>query len=205
MPIKSLISCFRLDSDSALWDSDLSPTRPILDSDLSRTRPRWTRTQHYKKIEGASDLFYAPVTVGGQSILNGLLDSGSMACTLSEEEDESEKKYWELISCQKSNPECEQFLKLLSCVSRWSGSLQPDKLGSVKLCQAVTLLPRSDLVWGRLPANTHISPGSTVIIEPTTSRSAPRHVLVGCVVSSMWGDRWVQMKILNSTQSPITL
>lgn len=35
-----------------------------------------------QKIAGASDLFYAPVTVGGQSILNGLLDSGSMACTL---------------------------------------------------------------------------------------------------------------------------
>lgn len=30
-------------------------------------------------IDGASDLFYAPVTVGGQSVLNGLLDSGSMA------------------------------------------------------------------------------------------------------------------------------
>ncbi len=38
-----------------------------------------------QKIDGASDLFYAPVTVGGQSVLNGLLDSGSMACTLSTE------------------------------------------------------------------------------------------------------------------------
>ncbi len=233
-----------------------------------------------QKIDGASDLFYTPLTVGGQSVLNGLLDSGSMACTLSTEgesklradgvlpqpsvipgnvvlvgcggltiqpkcmydlevevygfkfivptllvpgqKDEfiigsnvikcvlqkmkAEKKYWELINCQNSNPECEQFLELLSCVSRWSGSLQPDKLGSVKLCQAVTLLPRSEhLVWGKLPANTHISPGSTVIVEPTTSRSAPRHVLVGRVVSPMWGDRWVPMKILNPSKSPITL
>ncbi len=60
-------------------------------------------------------------------------------------------------------------------------------------------------MWGKLPANTHISPGSTVIVEPTTSRSAPHHVLVGRVVSPMWGDRWVPMKILNPTQSPITL
>ncbi len=177
-----------------------------------------------QKIDGASDLFYAPLTVGGQSVLNGLLDSGSMACTLGTEgesklradgvlpqpsvitgnvvlvgcggltiqpkcmydlevevygfkfivptllvpgqKDEfiigsnvikcvlqkmkAEKKYWELINCQNSNPECEQFLDLLSCVSRWSGSLQPDELGSVKLCQAVTLLPKSEhLVWGK--------------------------------------------------------
>lgn len=38
-----------------------------------------------QKINGASDLFYVPVTIGSQSILNGLLDSGSMACTLSME------------------------------------------------------------------------------------------------------------------------
>lgn len=152
-----------------------------------------------QEIDGASDLFNAPVTVCSQSILNGLLDSGTMACTLSSEveskfradgvfpqpsvipgkhglvlqpkcnydlevevygfkyivptlivpgqKDEfiirsniikcvlqkmkAEKKYWELISCHNSNLECESFLKLLSCVSRWSGSLQLNKLGSV--------------------------------------------------------------------------
>lgn len=31
-----------------------------------------------QKIDGASDLFYAPLTVSGQSILNGLLDSGGV-------------------------------------------------------------------------------------------------------------------------------
>lgn len=95
-----------------------------------------------------------------------------------------EKKYWELISSQSGNAECEEFLELLGCTSRWSGSTRPEKLGSVKLRQAVTLLPRcKHLVWGKLPGNAHISPGSTVIVEPTTSRSAPRHVLVGRVVS----------------------
>lgn len=233
-----------------------------------------------QKINGASDLFYAPLTVGGQSVLNGLLDSGSMACTLSTEgesklcadgillqpsvipsnvvliscggltvrpicaydleievygfkfivptlvvpgqKDEfiigsnvikhvlrkmkDEKGYWELISSQSGNPECEEFLELLSCTSRWSGSTRPEKLGSVKLRQAVTLFPGCEhLVWGKLPGNAHISPGSTVIVELTTSRSAPRHVLVGRVVSSLWGNRWVPMKVLNPTQSPITL
>ncbi|KAG1937129.1 retrotransposable element [Pimephales promelas] len=118
----------------------------------------------------------------------------------------AEKKYWDLISCQNSNPECEEFLELLSCVSRWSGPQQPAKLGTVRLCQAVTLLPRCEhLVWGKLPANTNVSPGSSVIVEPTTSRSAPRHVFVGRLVTPMWGDRWVPMKILNPTESPITL
>lgn len=36
-------------------------------------------------VEGASDLFYAPVSVKGQSTLRGMLDSGSMSCTLSVE------------------------------------------------------------------------------------------------------------------------
>lgn len=233
-----------------------------------------------QKNNGASELFYAPVTVSGQAVLNGLLDSGSMACTLSTEgesklraegvlsqplaipgnvvlvgcggltihpkctydleievygfkfivptlvvpgqKDEfiigsnvikcvlqkmkAEKKYWEVISCQNCSPESEEFLELLSCISRWSGPHQPAKLGTVKLCQAVTLLPRCEhLVWGKLPSNVSVSPGSTVIFEPTTSRSAPRHVLVGRVLTPMWGDCWVPMKILNPTQSPITL
>lgn len=38
-----------------------------------------------QRVDGASELFYAPVTVSGQSVLNGLLDSGSMACILSTE------------------------------------------------------------------------------------------------------------------------
>lgn len=36
-------------------------------------------------LEGASDLFYTPVVVSGIVSLKGMLDSGSMSCTLSEE------------------------------------------------------------------------------------------------------------------------
>ena len=32
-----------------------------------------------QRVEGASELFYAPVSVGGQSNLRGMLDSGSMS------------------------------------------------------------------------------------------------------------------------------
>lgn len=38
-----------------------------------------------QRVEGASDLFYAPVSIKGQSTLRGMLDSGSMSCTLSVE------------------------------------------------------------------------------------------------------------------------
>ena len=42
-----------------------------------------------QKLEGSSELFYAPVLVSGKVTLRGMLDSGSMSCTLSEE---AEKK-----------------------------------------------------------------------------------------------------------------
>lgn len=229
-------------------------------------------------LYGASELFYAPVTVFGRNTLKGLLDSGSMSCTLSKEGESKlqadgilshpqaipinlvlvgcggltiqpkctydleievygfkfvvqtlvvpgqrdefrigsnlikcilqkmKSLYWVLVSCCNGNPECEQFLELLSCISHWSGPQQLDKLGTVKLCQAVTLLPRHKyLVWGKLPPNVHVSPGSNVIIEPTTARSAPKSILVRRVVTPMWGDRWVPMKILNPNPTSVTL
>ncbi|KAL1268797.1 hypothetical protein QQF64_034160 [Cirrhinus molitorella] len=44
-----------------------------------------------------------------------IIGSNIIKCVL--QKMKAEKKYWELISCQNSNPEREQFLKLLSCVS----------------------------------------------------------------------------------------
>lgn len=192
-----------------------------------------------QRVEGASELFYAPVSVGSQSTVEGMLDSGSMSCTLSEEAEsklkaagvlpspqpvpervvlvgcgglvtqpkciydldidvygfkfivptfvvpgqrdeliigsnvirpiiqrmKSTEKYWELISSSTNDSNCEKFLQLLSCISRWSGPEQPTKIGTVKLRQAVTLLPRQEyVVWGKLPSTAHVSPGSTVIV-----------------------------------------
>ncbi|KAI2647196.1 Gag polyprotein [Labeo rohita] len=258
-----------------------------------------------QRVDGASELFYAPVTVCGCYTLKGLLDSGSMSCTLSEEGEsklqadgllphpqaipsnvvlvgcggltiqpkctydleievygfkfvvptlvvpgqrdefiigsnvikcilqkmKSHDKYWELVSCCNSDPECEKFLELLSCISRWSGPQQPDKLGTVKLCQAVTVLPRREyLVWAN--ANEDVTRGSSQsrqtagrrkisdelqlhlafrvssfasFSRPTTARSAPKNILVGRVVTPMWGDRWVPMKILNPNPTAVTL
>lgn len=38
------------------------------------------------RVEEARNLFYGPASKGAQSTLRGMLDSGSMSCTLSEEE-----------------------------------------------------------------------------------------------------------------------
>ncbi|MBN3297877.1 CP2J2 protein, partial [Amia calva] len=92
----------------------------------------------------------------------------------------------------QSNPDVEQFLSMFTNVEQWRGSEFPDKIGTVKLTQAVTLLPRHEhLVWGRLPASVPMSPGSTVVVEPTNSKAMPRGVLVGRLVTPLWGDRWV--------------
>ncbi|KAJ8362452.1 hypothetical protein AAFF_G00374040 [Aldrovandia affinis] len=118
----------------------------------------------------------------------------------------STDKYWELVSSSNSDPDCEQFLQLLSCISRWSGPELPDVVGTVQLKQAVTLLPQREyVVWGKLPSRSPISPGSTVMVEPTSARSTPRNILVGRVVTPMWGDRWIPVKVLNPTQRAITL
>lgn len=64
-----------------------------------------------------------------------------------------------------------QFLRMLSCVERWQGDSIPDRVGTLKLRSSVTLQPMSEhLVWGRLPTGSVLSVGSTVFIEPSTSR-----------------------------------
>lgn len=225
-------------------------------------------------------MFYTPVSVNDQMSLKGMLDSGSMTCTLSEAAEaklraagvvltpqpvpeqvvlvgcgglvtqpkciyevdikiygfkfvvpaflvpgqkddfiigtnvirpiiqkmKSEEKYWEMLSSPTSNPDCEQFLQLLCCTTRWLGPEVPDKVGTVRLQHAVTLLPQKEhIVWGKLPPSSPVSPGSTVVVEPTSARSTPKNIMVGRVVTPMWGDRWVPMKVLNPTPTPVTL
>lgn len=57
-----------------------------------------------QRVEGASELFYAPVSISGQSNLRGMLDSGSMSCTLSEEA-ESELKAAGVVLTPQPVPE----------------------------------------------------------------------------------------------------
>ncbi|KAK0138964.1 hypothetical protein N1851_024508 [Merluccius polli] len=116
--------------------------------------------------------------------------------------------YWKLVStgCKHSILDYKHFLDMMSCTTRWRGDKVPDKIGTVKLPRAVTPLPqREHLVWGKLPSNVPVSPGSTIIVEPCTSKSRPRDILVGRVITPMWGDRWVPMKVTNLSSKSITL
>lgn len=234
------------------------------------------------EVPAFSELFYTQVVVDDKVELKGMIDSGSMACTMSEgaeallkvagvltkepesaerivlvgcggkqtrprgvydltlsvygvkcavpvllvpgQRDEliigsnvlkhlartmkSNENYWRLISAagNKIPSDCDQFLDMLSCTTRWKSEDVPDKIGPLKLPHAVTLEPQQEhLVWGRLSSKVPMSPGSTVIVEPCSSRSGPRDVLVGRVITAMWADRWVPLKMTNLSPKPITL
>lgn len=86
----------------------------------------------------------------------------------------------------------------------WKGAEVPEKVGTVKLHQCVTLQPKQEhLVWGKLPRNAPMSPGSTVVVEPTTSKSVLCDIMVSRVVTPLWGDRWVSVKVTNSLTSQL--
>lgn len=252
--------------------------------DCCAKAPEGTRIviQATQKIEAFSELFYATVLVNHSVQFKGMLDSGSMACSISEHAVEKlssagvlpekqhpeenivligcgglqtrpegfynlemqlygarcvvptlvvpgqhddlilgsnvikhvirvlkgDNDYWNMASRPEyqSDPNVEQFLSMFTNVERWRGSEVPDKIGTVKLTQSVILLPSHEhLVWGRLPANVPMSPGSTVVVEPTNSKAMPRGVLVGRLVTPLWGDRWVPMTVVNPSDKAVKL
>ncbi len=116
--------------------------------------------------------------------------------------------YWRLMSEPSSvtDEDCHDFFSLLSNTERWRGVTVPDKVGTLKLQRCVTLQPQSEhLVWGKLPASAPMSVGSTVVVEPTQARCRPRNVLVGRIVTPMWGDRVLPMRVINPTNEPVML
>lgn len=235
-----------------------------------------------QKVNAFGELSYAAILTQGRVTLRGMLDTGSMACTISESAVQQlvEAKVLPrcyqppdnlvLVGCggKETRPDCVydlrlqihgiefivptlavpgqrddlivgsnvikrllhelgasgdcwqmfktrapesasaggKFLELMSCLTRWNEADLPNKIGTVKLSQAVTLLPMTEhLVWGRLPRHNISSPGSTILVEPTTSKSMPRHILVARVITPMWGDGWVPMKVTNLSDRQISL
>ena len=238
--------------------------------------------QNIHRVGSSDSLFYTPVAMGGIVKVGGMLDSGSMACSISEKAEMRLREtgvitdqkqidvnvvlvgcgglrvrpkcafdiemdvygckllvptlvipgqhdelilgtnvikhilrqsklcdsYWRTVSgpCPAADPEMEHFLSMLSGLNPWKGEGVPDKVGTVRCNSATCLEPgREYLIWGKLPKNTAVSPGSTVMTEPTSSRSAPRGVLVAKIVIPLWGDRWVPLKLINTSNRPVLL
>lgn len=92
--------------------------------------------------------------------------------------------YWESVSQPAKKNDQDPLLSLLSNVGCWQGDKIPKRVGNVMLRQCVTLeLQREHLVWGRLKEEVLLSVGSTVMTEPSASRSLPV-VCVHCGVTS---------------------
>ena len=116
--------------------------------------------------------------------------------------------YWDTVSgpCPTVDSEMVDFLSMLSGVNPWKGEAVPDKVGTVRCNSATCLEPgREYLIWGKLPKDTVVSPGSAVMSEPTSSRSIPRGIMVARLVTTLWGDRWVPLKLVNTTSKSIVL
>lgn len=114
--------------------------------------------------------------------------------------------FWDNVSQPAREDSHEPLLDLLSNVDRWHGNRIPKRVGTVVLKQCVTLEPRHEhLLWGKLKEEVQVSVGSTVMVEPSVSRSAPRNVLVARTVCPLWGDKWIPMKVINPLDRPIVL
>lgn len=118
------------------------------------------------------------------------------------------------VSCQNITSPVTSFqsdslpklMSLLSSSDECKGGAVTNKIGTAKLKRCVTLQPMSEsLVWAKLPESDVSAVGSTVIIEPTQSKARPAQILVGRVVTSLWGNGWVPVKIVNPTEKPLTL
>ncbi|KAK7906651.1 hypothetical protein WMY93_015263 [Mugilogobius chulae] len=238
--------------------------------------------QNITKLDKADSLFYANAQVENVVMLTALLDTGSMACTISEEAEQmltsanvvstasnicsdivlvgcggakvkpkciydlkmqvygntfrvpvlvvpgqkdqmiigtnvikyllkqfkQSTQFWQVLSKPESpeSPEIMQFLNMLSGINRWRGDSIPDVIGTAKLTKAVTLQPRQEhLVWTKLPANSALSEGSAVLVEPTKCLTHKNDIIVCRSVSNMHGDRWIPVRMLNTSSKSVTL
>lgn len=89
------------------------------------------------------------------------------------------KWYWENISQPVKENSHDPLLSLLSNVDCWHGDKIPKRVGTVLLKQSVTLEPQHEhMIWGRLKEEVPLSVGSTVMVEPSASHSAPRNIMM---------------------------
>lgn len=267
-PTSSFEAFSDYDTLSQLYSSDISSDKTVI-------------FQSLQTVPKSDSLFYTSVSIENGATFKALIDSGSMACTLSESAEANLVKcipnimkqsaqdivivgcgghrvtptaiydlqitvygdsmtvptlvvpgqteefilgtnaiktllmqlretsgYWRLLSVPSRNQsdECCEFLSLFSNTERWRGESVPERVGTVKLQRSVTLEPQTEhLVWGKLPMSSVLSVGSTVVVEPTKSRSRPKQIMVGRVITPLWGDGSIPLKVINPTSHRVVL
>lgn len=91
-----------------------------------------------------------------------------------------------MMSNVNKNSEDGELIQLLANVERWNGTVVPEKVGTVKLKNSVTLEPlKEHLVWAKLSNLNILSAGSAIIAEPCGARSRPRNILIGRTVAKL--------------------
>ena len=93
-----------------------------------------------QSVEGASELFYAPVLVSDKCTLKGMLDSGSMSCTLSEEGEQKLRTAGVLPPTQPAPAH----VVLVGCGGL---SIVPTQMQSGNYATGLTSLLTEKLVW----------------------------------------------------------
>uniref|UniRef100_A0A3B3HTT0 Gypsy retrotransposon integrase-like protein 1 n=1 Tax=Oryzias latipes TaxID=8090 RepID=A0A3B3HTT0_ORYLA len=117
-------------------------------------------------------------------------------------------QFWQVLNKPESTdvPEIIQFLNMLSGINRWRGETIPDVIGTARLTQSVTLLPKQEhLVWSKLPATSAISEGSAVLVETSKGLGHKNDVIVCRSVATMNGERWIPVRVLNTSSKAVTL
>lgn len=87
---------------------------------------------------------------------------------------------------------CEQFLDVMANMCGWKGSELPDKVGAIKLQQFSSKAGTTFLE--KVVKKCFHAPRSTVVVEPMTSRSTSRDIMVRGVVTPLLGDRFASCK-----------
>ena len=146
-----------------------------------------------------------PVLVVPGQVDDMILGNNAIKWLISQVKD-SAKVQTVTSSTSNAQDKLPQLLSMLSSSNGREGGAVSCRIGTAKLKRCVNLQPMSEhLVWAKLPAPDVSAVGNTVIIEPTQSKCRPAQILVGRVVTPLWGDGWVPVKIVNSTEKLLTL
>ncbi|CAI5660541.1 unnamed protein product [Oreochromis niloticus] len=212
-------------SDSPSCDSD--DLESMYESLCSASPPGMTVVfQMTQRIKKSDSLFYTTVgTVGGVS-LRAMIDSGFMSCSISEAAATRLLQSCPDLKFEPANdivvvgagghqiqPKAVFDLevtiygfKLLISTLVIPGQSDDMIIGSNAIKSLIHVMKNTDEYWRLL------SISAALPLKPVSSSDSkvtpglrPRDILVGRSISSLWGDKWVPLKLINPSNKRVTL